>query len=56
MGVWGKKSFFSKKFSSPAIKTYPPQFRFFFGTRGAKKKLGKKKTPFYGLCPNPFAF
>ena len=45
-GVRGRKAFF-KMFSSPPIKHKTSQSRFFFGTRGAKKKLGKKKTPFF---------
>ena len=45
-GVRGRKAFF-QKFSSPPKKHKTSQSRFFFGTRGAKKKLGKKKTPFF---------
>ena len=45
-GVRGRKAFF-KKFSFPPKKHKISQSRFFFGTRGAKKKLGKKKTPFF---------
>ena len=29
------------------LKPYNPQYRFFFGTKGVKKKLGKKETPFF---------
>ncbi len=35
------------------IRAYNPQSRFFFGTRGAKKKLGKKKTPILWALPKP---
>ena len=47
--MWGKESFF-QEVSFLHEKTYPPQFRFFFGTRGAKKKLGKKKRRFMGAA------
>ena len=41
----------------PRIKhNLTPQSRFFFGTRGAKKKLGKKKTPFLWALPKPASF
>jgi hypothetical protein len=47
LGVRGKESFF-QEVSFPRIKhNLTPQSRFFFGTRGAKKKLGKKKAPFF---------
>ena len=54
-GFGGRKAFF-KKFSSPPKKHKNPQYRFFFGTRGAKKKLGKKKTPFLWAPPKPASF
>ena len=41
----GKASF--KKFPFPTKKHKIPLSRFFFGTRGAKKKLGKKKAPLF---------
>ena len=46
----------SKNAVKPLGNKLTPQYRFFFDTRGAKKKLGKKKRPFYGLRPNPQAF
>ena len=54
-GVRGRKAFF-KKFSSPPKKYKTSQSRFFFGTRGAKKKLGKKKAPFLWALPKPASF
>ena len=43
-GCGGRKASF-KKFPFPTKKHKIPLSRFFFGTRGAKKKLGKKKAP-----------
>ena len=43
----GKGKLLLRSFLSPRKKHKIPLFRFFFGTRGAKKKLGKKKAPFF---------
>ena len=47
----GKGKLLSRSFL-PRLKNIKSTIRFFFGTRGAKKKLGKKKTPFlWGYSP-----